>query len=208
MTSHSESSDADDTPDLLRRWHAGDAVALHALVSRDLEWIRGRVRQRLGDALREHGDTEDFLQEAVLDILRYTPRFLATNGDMFRRIVSRIVENTLRGQSEHYGRLKRQRAQSAPLPSDSVLVLDLRLRTKSSPSDRAARSEEEAWLRLALDLVDPADRDLIVLREWEGLSFAAIGERLDVPENAVRMRFNRALARLADQVEALRRGSL
>ena len=50
------------------------------------------------------------------------------------------------------------------------------------------------------------DRDLIVLREWSGESFAAIGARFGVPENTARMRFSRAVGRLATQVDLLRRG--
>lgn len=200
------SADRDDTEALLRRWHAGDRQALHELVQRDMPWIRSRVRQRLGDALRQHGDTDDFLHEAVLDILNYTPRFLAADRSMFRRLVTRIVENTLRGQSEFYSRLRRDRGRHAALPDDAVLELDVRKRTGTTPSQHAARSEEEAWLRLALDLVDPEDRDVIVMREWNGDAFADIGAKLGVPENTARMRFARALGRLAAQVEALRRG--
>ncbi len=199
-------SHGDDTEQLLHRWHKGDKAALHELVQRDMPWIRSRVRQRLGEALRQHGDTDDFLHEAVLDILSYTPRFLATDRDVFRRLVTRIVENTLRGQSEFYSRLRRDRGRSVPLPDDSVLDLDAQRRTGTTPSQHAARSEEEAWLRLALDLIEPEDRDVIVMREWNGEAFADIGVRLGIPENTARMRFARALGRLAAQVEALRRG--
>lgn len=194
----------DDTETLLRRWHAGDRAALDELVQRDMPWIRARVRQRLGDALRQHGDTDDFLHEAVLDILAWTPRFVATDRDVFRRLVSRIVENTLRGQAEFYSRLRRDRARVAV--GEGVLDLDAQRRTGTTPSQYAARQEEEAWLRLAMDLLEPEDRDVIVLREWSGESFAAIGARLGVPENTARMRFARAVSRLAGQVDALRRG--
>ena len=98
------------------------------------------------------------------------------------------------------------RAKPRRLLRYSVLCLDPRARTGSSPSQQASRSEEEAWLRLALDLLEPDDRDVIVLREWAGESFGAIAARLGIAENAARMRFSRALGRLADRVEALRRG--
>lgn len=198
----------DATLQLLQRWHAGDRAALHELVQRDLPWLRARVRQRLGDGLRQHGNTEDFLQDAVIDILNYTPRFVAQDGDTFRRLVTQIVENCLRGQTEFYSRMRRDRARQQPLDSDSVLAIAGAAQNGTTPSQHAARNEEEAWLRLALDLVDPADRDVIVLREWKGESFAAIGAALGVPENTARMRFARALGRLADKVAALRRGEL
>lgn len=200
------SAAADATEALLRRWHAGDRAALHELVARDMPWIRKRVHDRLGQALRHHGDTDDFLNEVVIDLLAYTPRFLAADGDVFRRLVARIVENSLRGRSEFYARLRRDQARQAPLPDDTVLALSGDRRPATTPSQHAARAEEEGWLRLALDLIEPDDRDLIVMREWNGDAFAAIGERLGVPENTARMRFSRAVGRLALQVEALRRG--
>jgi len=198
----------DPTAELVRRWHLGDGQALHELVRRDLPWIRQRVRLRLGDALRQHGDTEDFLQEAMLDILAYTPRFVAVDGDSWRGLVTQIVENLLRGKHEFYGRLRRDRARQQPLPDDSVLLLDPRRRPATTPGQGAVRNEEEAWLRLALDLVDPDDRDVIVMREWCGRPFADIGAELGINENTARMRFQRALGRLAEKVETLRRGQI
>lgn len=201
-------SEPDSTIELVRRWHRGDAAALHELVQRDIAWIRQRIRQRLGDALRQHGETEDFLQEAVVDILAYTPRFEPTDGDAWRRLVTQIVENLLRSKSDYYGRLRRDRARQRPLPEDSVLQLDPRRRPATTPSQFAMRNEEEAWLRLALDLIDPDDRDLIVAREWGGKPFGEIGVQLGLSENTARMRFQRALGRLADMVESLRRGAV
>ena len=121
-----------------------------------------------------------------------------------RRLVTRIVENTLRGQAEFYARLRRDRARLCV--GDGVLELDAQQRTGTTPSQHAAKQEEAAWLRLAMDLLEPDDRDLIVLREWSGESFAAIGARFGVPENTARMRFSRAVGRLATQVDLLRRG--
>jgi RNA polymerase sigma-70 factor, ECF subfamily len=104
--------------------------------------------------------------------------------------------------------MRRDRRRQAPLPDDSVLLVDLSARTATTPSRHAARNEEEAWLRLALEMLAPGDRDLIAMREWQQLGFTEIGAQLGVPENTARMRFQRALARLADRVESLRRGAV
>lgn len=203
----SDPAGADPTLELLQRWHAGERGALDELLRRDLPWIRARVRQRLGPALRQAGDTEDFLHEAVVDVLRYTPRFLVATGDSFRRLLTQIVENMMRDRHDFFSRSRRNRAAEAPLPQDSVLCLDARSRTATTASQYAQRREEEAWLRLALELLAPDDRDVIVLREWQDLPFAEIGAQLDIEENTARMRFQRALARLARQVARLRAGS-
>ena len=204
--SGAEGTADDGTLRLLQAWSRGNQDALRELLRLHLPWIRERVHQRLGRALRQRGDTDDFLHEAVLEVLRYTPRFLVGDGDAFRRLLGRIVENMLRDQHEFFARQRRALAREDPLPDDSVLCLDARARTATSPSQAAARDEEQTWLRLALELLAPEDRDVIVLREYERLAFAEVGARLGVAENAARMRFQRALARLAAVVEKLRRG--
>jgi RNA polymerase sigma-70 factor (ECF subfamily) len=197
----------DATLQLLQRWHGGDRTALAALLQRDLPWIRDRIRQRLGQGLRQHGNTDDFLHEAVVEVMSYSPRFLVGSRDLFRRIVAIVVENTLRDKHEFFTRKRRDRAREQPF-TDSVLCLDASARAATSPSAAAGRSEEQAWLQLALELLDPDDREIIVRREWDGEPFAAIGQRLGIAENAARMRFQRALGRLADGVERLRRGEV
>jgi RNA polymerase sigma factor (sigma-70 family) len=122
-------------------------------------------------------------------------------------VVTQISENLLRDKHDFYARRRRTAAREQPLDT-GVLCLDARARSTTSPSQGAARNEEEAWVRFALDLLPPEDRDVIVMREYEKMAFAAIGAQLGIAENAARMRFQRGLARLADQVAALRRGQV
>ena len=200
-------TEQDLTFELLQRWHGGDQEALNELLRRELPWIRERLHHRLGEALRRRGDTEDYLHDVVLEVMRYTPAFLVSSNDTFRSLVTQISENLLRDKHNFYARQRRSAAKEQPFDS-AVLCLDARARSATSPSQGAVRSEQGAWVRLALDLLPPDDRDVIVLREYEKMAFAAIGERLGIAENAARMRFQRALARLAAKVTALQRGEV
>lgn len=204
------STDADDGEDQtlvwLQRWHGGDRQALELLLQRDLDWIRNHVSRRLGEALRRRGDTQDFLHEAVIEVLHYTPRFVVATRQQFRRLLAQIVENMLRDHRDYYARKRRDLAREQALPADSVLQLDPGVRSVTRPSEAAARHEETAWLRLAMELLEPEDRDVILLRQWENLAWSEIGERMGLGEDTVRMRFQRALPRLSQKVEALRRG--
>ncbi|MHC4854118.1 MAG: sigma-70 family RNA polymerase sigma factor, partial [Planctomycetota bacterium] len=76
------------------------------------------------------------------------------------------------------------------------------------PSQNFQRKEGAAWVRIGLDLLEPAQREIIVLRQWEGLSFQEIGERLGITENTARMRFQRAVQRLAQIVRKARSGDV
>ena len=47
-----------------------------------------------------------------------------------------------------------------------------------------------------LERLEPSHREVIVLREMQGLSYAEIAEHLDVPQGTVESRLHRARAEL------------
>ncbi|HKE01298.1 MAG TPA: sigma-70 family RNA polymerase sigma factor [Planctomycetota bacterium] len=192
------------TRELLVRFHEGDPKALGELLERHLGWIRSRVVERLGAKLRGKADTQDFVQEAVLEVLRHGPRFTVSSDEHFRALLARIVENVLCDQHQRFEAARRRASIEKPLPTDSVLDLDPRRGATPTPSAIADRREREAWLRLGLELVSPEDREVILLRQQDRLAYDAIGERLGVPANTARMRFERAVARLGDVVARIR----
>ena len=200
--------DVDPTPALLSRWHGGDETALAALVGLHFDWLRGYVDKRLGAFLRARGDADDYLQDAVLDFLRDGPRFQVRDGDQFRALLARITENTLRDRNDWFRRKRRHLATGARVTvgRDSVLPLDPALQQSTTPSRDATRTEVRDWVRLALELLEAEDRKIILAREYDDRSFVQIGEELGMTANAVRMRWVRAVARLADVMKELQAG--
>jgi RNA polymerase sigma-70 factor (ECF subfamily) len=184
----------------------GDAAALQALVAEHLPWIEAHVRRRLSDFVRRDGDTRDFVQEALVEVLQHGPRFVVHSPAGFRALLARIVENNLRDRARHLCRERRDVRRDRELPADSVLMLDAPARSITEPPEQAERQERAAWLRLALELLAPEDREVVRLREWDGLSFPEIGALLSLGEEAVRKRYVRALPRLAQKLELLRGG--
>ena len=197
-----------DTLDLLRSWHGGDRRALDELIERNLPWVQEYVHRRLGDKLRRMGETLDFVQGAMIGVLEYGPQFEVSDEDQFRALVARIVENELRGQHRYMHRQKRDADRQQQLPSDTVLGLDPPAKSVTRPSERAHKREEEEWVRLALEFLPAQDQEALWLHEWEGLTFKVMGERLGVSEDAARMRFQRALPKLAVKVAQLQQGGL
>ena len=193
---------------LLQRWHQGDRAALDDLLSRNLDWIRSRVHERLGSQLRARGTTGDYVQDVACEILTYIPNFVVEDGERFRGLVARIVENVLRDKSDWYLAKRRSMARERPLPKDTVLHLDLPRAKVVTPTTEAHRREQEAWVRLALELLDETDRLVLVSRDWEGLTFTAIGEKLGLSVDAAERRYKRAFERLALKVKAIRRGDI
>lgn len=186
--------------------HRGDETALKELVAEHLPWIEQHVRRKLSGVLRRDGETQDFVQEALVDVLRDGPRFVVENRAGFRALLARIVENNLRDRLRHMHRDRRDVRRQRAIPDDSVLMLDEPGRSVTEPPAHAERSERAAWMRLALEMLPPDDREVIRLRIWEGNTFAEIGAVLNLGDEAVRKRYRRALPRLAQKLDLLRKG--
>ena len=196
-----------ETQSLLRSLHDGDRGALEALIQRHLHWIEERVHRRLGKELRRYGETGDFVQEAMVHVLEHGPQFVINDEDHFRRLLARIIENSLRSKHRYMHRQRRDVRREKALGSGTILSLDPPQQQAARPSSLADRDEQIAWVNLAVELSPPQDRAVLTLRD-EGLSFQEIGGRLDATEDAVRMRYNRALRRLAHSLTALKSGRI
>ncbi len=197
-----------ETLELLERWHRGDRQALDRLLERDLPWIRDFVHRRMGPLLRAKEETDDVIQETALELLRYGPRFALSSREHFRALLARMVENVLRGQHDRFTAYKRAASREQPLTAGQVLHLGRFADSAERPSRLAEAAEWQSLVRLGLELLAPEDREVILLREWDGLSFAEVGSRAGVTEEAARKRFTRALVRLTRSVTRLRRGEL
>jgi len=194
------------TSTLLVQWYRGDHTSLQSLLKDHLPWVRTEVRKRIGPKLRGKAETNDFVQDAMIEFLTYGPRIVIEDDRQFRGLLLKIVENNLRDKHEWFNAKRRAISREMPLPSDTVLHLDgpkARLRT---PSQEAQKHEEEALLRLGMELVKPQDREVLVLRQWEGKTFLEISQQLGISEEAAWERHSRAVRRLAKEVGRLRQG--
>jgi len=57
-----------------------------------------------------------------------------------------------------------------------------------------------------MEFLDPEDRELLIFRQWDKLSWADIGRRLGVSETAARLKHRRVVSRLGEKIWALRTG--
>ncbi|MBK8233191.1 MAG: hypothetical protein IPK72_22060 [Candidatus Eisenbacteria bacterium] len=71
-----------------------------------------------------------------------------------------------------------------------------------------AEQEERGFLLLAMQLIDPDLRKIIVLRDFEDRSYAEVAGFLGIGEEAARSRHRRALEELRDQISRLKAGQL
>jgi RNA polymerase sigma-70 factor, ECF subfamily len=135
--------------------------------------------------VRDPHDAEDAVQEAYLRAFKF---FASFRGGDARAWLLAIVRNTC------HTWMQQQRQLSSMTAAD----VDLDALADDAPSPEASilrRADDEAVRRAIEDL--PAEfREVVVLRELEGLSYKEIAEISDVPIGTVMSRLSRARQRL------------
>lgn len=81
--------------------------------------------------------------------------------------------------------------------------------TSTSPSSDVAQTDGDFRLvHLALQALRPADRELLRLASWDGLTREEIAEVMGISTNAVDQRLHRARARMKDRLERISENEL
>jgi RNA polymerase sigma-70 factor (ECF subfamily) len=190
-----------DTPEtllLLRRFDAGDPTALTELLSRHRDDMRQFVARRLDGELRARIDPSDVVQEAQMDICRRLPDFLERQPMPFHLWLRKTAyEHLLMLRRRHVEATRRATGREAPLPDPSVLLLARQLLAGgSTPSQNLHRRELARRVRQAVARLAETDREILFMRNYEGLSYHEIGCLLGIESSTARQRYGRALLRL------------
>ena len=90
-------------------------------------------------------------------------------------------------------RLRQQRMDFLPLEEDILLLADTH-----SPDDLAILRDQQAIITEFVEALSEGDRTVFLGYYFWGLSLSAVGERLDIREDAAKMRLYRLRKRLKD----------
>lgn len=179
--------------------------ALHArgddAFERLFETQRGRIeillRTRMPHALQARVDVDDVIQETYLRAYRKFDRIPQATPEVFRRwIVHLALRELKRAYARHMGAARRDVRRELAAPQDAVSAsAAARL---STPSRFVARRESVEILVAALHALPPDYREVVLLRDFEGLPSAVIAKRLGRSSAAVDMLYHRAMLQLGD----------
>jgi RNA polymerase sigma-70 factor (ECF subfamily) len=190
---------------LLRRAADGDQDALAELFGVYRDRLRKMVRLRLDRRLQGRVDASDVLQEAYLDLAQRAPDYLAKpNIPFFLWLRLLTGQRLLAIHRRHLGAHKRDAGMEVAIhrgamPQATSASLAAQLLGKlTSPSHAAIRTEMQVRLQEALNLMDPIDREVLVLRHFEDLSNNEVAEVLGLQKAAASNRYVRALRRLKE----------
>ena len=147
---------------------------------------------------RHEHDAQDVVQDAYLRALKYFEGFRGTEGGDGRAWLLAIVRNTAFTWRRRY----RQEATAAEFDEQlhSEAVADV------NPEATLLGTSARESLHQALDRLPPEFREVIVLRELQGLSYKEIGEVTGVPVGTVMSRLSRARSRLQRALYAEQEG--
>jgi RNA polymerase sigma-70 factor (ECF subfamily) len=139
---------------------------------------------------RDEHAAEDVVQEACLRAARYFASFRGGDGrSWFLGVVRRVS----------FDWLARRRAQAAVVFLDDVHDHG---DESTNPEFQAVRQCDEAAVRQAIEELQSPLREVIVLRELEGLSYKEIAAVTEVPIGTVMSRLSRARQELQRHLTA------
>lgn len=169
---------------MLRRGEQADARAL--LVAEYDAQVFSLCRGMVRDPIVAEDLKQDAFERAFSSLDDY-------RGDS--SIVAWLLRIARNRCIDHLRRGRRQAV--APIDVDDPPEVDSRL-----ASDLVAGLQRA---ELALDVLDPEERALVLLHHVHGVDYAELASSFDATEGALRMRMSRALARMRTELEAVDR---
>lgn len=200
----STAPDSDETDRLLARLRANDLQAWDELLARHRDRLHRAVNFRLDRRLRGRVDASDVIQEACLEAHERLPEYLAKPTMPIHLWLRFLVgQRLLIIHRQHLGTAMRDAGRERAWPDSTADGLAEHLMAAGpSPSEDAARAEAQAYLRQALDAMDPFDREVLTLRHFEQLSNIEVALLLGIEASAASKRYLRALSRLQEILSA------
>jgi RNA polymerase sigma-70 factor (ECF subfamily) len=179
-------------PALVRAVQRGERGAMDALIRGTYTDVYALCRRLLGD----QADAADATQEVYLRVVRSVLGFRgeAAFGTWLHRVTVNVCMTALRRRGDV--RAGGQSAGAVDAVFDDIESLE------ASPEQRVTDADLARRTAKALAELPEDAREVVVLRDVQGLSTKETAELLGVSEGAVKVRLHRAHARLRELVGA------
>ena len=184
---------ADDTDEaLVARYRRGDVAAFEALLDRHQRGVHRFLRRFLQDGTR----ADDLAQECWVRFIRAVPRW-TDERSRFKTWLYTVARNLATDEARR--RVHREQvpaAEAALRPAEGIAP-------GRAPDDALADARVRAALERAIAALPPDQREVFLLREYEGVPFAEIAEMTGAPVPTVKSRMRYALEALRRSLEGL-----
>jgi RNA polymerase sigma-70 factor (ECF subfamily) len=160
---------------LMLEFRGGSREAFEEIFARYREPLYGFFRRRLDSRDRAEDLTQDTFVAVIRGADRYEPRALLKTY-LFGIALKLLAAERRKG--------------SRTVPGGP------------EPERIALEADEGLWVRQAIARLEPAEREVLMLREYDQLSYTEISGLLRIPVNTVRSRLFRARMALKRNLEA------
>lgn len=180
------------TADLLHRARLGDTDALNELFARYLPSLRRWARGRLPRWTRDLRDTDDVVQETLVQTLKHIGDFQPRHEGALQAYLRQALMNRVRDEVRRVNR-----------HGVTAEIHDEHAAADASPLEEAIGREALARYEQGLARLRPEEREVIIARVELGQSYQQIAAgHHKASADAARMAVSRALVRLAEEMDA------
>ncbi len=193
-------ADSPEMQRLLQQVRGGNPRARERLFDRSRNYLRRLIEVRLDPQLRARVDPSDVVQETQLEAFRRLDHFLRRQNLPFRLWLRRLANDRLiMLRRRHLRAARRSVRREAPALEQSALPL---ADPNPGPDEGLVCRDKADRVGRALDLLGEADRTILRLRNFDGLSNQEVARRLGIEPATASQRYGRALLRLRQHLLA------
>lgn len=199
--------EGDQTLTLLAEIRDGAPDAVNALIDRHREAVKRLVHMRMDQAIAQRVDASDVVQDVMFEASRRLDDYIGDPVMPFHLWLRQLAKDRIIDMHRrHRAAQKRSVDREQPVASlgnDNKSAADLAQLLRDAeltPAAASVRRELEQRFVEAINQLDGADREIIMMRHFEHLTSAEAASALDLTPAAAGMRYLRALKRLREVI--------
>ena len=178
--------------DLLNTYLAGDKSAISPLIDRH----KKRVTDYIYLMVKDRDTADDIFQETMIKVLRFLDEGRYTESGRFLSWVLRIAHNQV---IDHFRQLKQQNQVNE---SDAGYdILNTKKFSETTVEDKLVITQIQDDVRRLVDFLPDEQREVVLMRYFNGLSFKEIAEITQVSINTALGRMRYALINLRKLIQ-------
>ena len=168
-----------DEIELIKRAQKGEREAFAALYEKYFE----KIYRYCFFNLRSHEDAQDAVQETFVKTLRRIKEFETKSQGTFQAYLFQIARNIIIDRSRKRREIKIEDFESIESTEDMV--------------EEFSKKQRSERVRRVIDRLDGVERQIIILRYFEEMSYEEISEAVGLKPAALRVRIHRLIKKIA-----------
>ena len=177
---------------MLDEYFSGDKEAISILIRRH----RKRIADYIYMMVKNRDMADDIFQETLIKVIRFLDEGRYTESGKFLSWVLRIAHNQV---IDHF---RQARQQNQVTESEAGYdILNNKRFSDHNVEDRIISDQIENDIRLLVEYLPEEQRDVVLMRYYNGLSFKEIAEQTDVSINTALGRMRYALINLRKLIQ-------